>query len=113
MLIDINTIHPVYTNFHFFILRDQDSLEESARICVRRRVLTLPGYFLSTKLWDMLVVYKGELVAAIEFKSQVDSSFGDNFDNLAEEAIGTAHDVWIAYREALSGRMCLVHFLGG
>jgi hypothetical protein len=34
-------------------------------------MLTLPGYFRLTKLWDLLVIYKGELIAAIELKSQV------------------------------------------
>ena len=85
---------------------------ESAEICVRRRALTLPGYFRSTKLWDMLVVYKGELVAAIEFKSQVGPSFGNNFNNRAEEAIGTAHDFWTAYREGAFGRNSPRPFLG-
>ena len=35
---------------------------------------------------------EGRLVAAIEFKSQVGPSFGNNANNRAEEAIGTAHD---------------------
>ena len=85
---------------------------ESAEICVNRRALTLPGYFRSTKLWDMLVVYKGELVAAIEFKSQVGPSFGNNLNNRAEEAIGTAHDFWTAYREGAFGRNSPRPFLG-
>ena len=85
---------------------------EAAEICVKRGALTLPGYFRSTKLWDMLVVYKGELVAAIEFKSQVGPSFGNNFNNRAEEAIGTAHDFWTAYREGAFGRNSPRPFLG-
>ncbi|TCO81532.1 type II restriction enzyme [Plasticicumulans lactativorans] len=67
-----------------------------------RAMLTLPGYFRPTKLWDLLVVYRGELVAAIELKSQV-GSFGNNFNNRTEEAIGTAHDLWTAYREGAFG----------
>ena len=39
-------------------------------------MLTLPGFFRPTKLWDMLVMYQGQLVAALEFKSQVAPSFG-------------------------------------
>lgn len=70
-----------------------------ADICLKRRVLTLPGYFRPTKLWDMLVMNDGRLIAAIEFKSQVGPSFGNNFNNRAEEAIGTAVDLWTAYRE--------------
>lgn len=61
--------------------------------------LELPGYFRPTKRWDMIVVYKGQLVAALEFKSQVGPSFGNNFNNRSEEAIGTAQDLWTAFRE--------------
>lgn len=42
-------------------------------------------------------------MAAIEFKSQVGPSFGNNFNNRAEEAIGTGHDFWTAYREGAFG----------
>ena len=68
-----------------------------------RRVVTLPGYFRPTKLWDLLVINEGRLIAAIEFKSQVGPSFGNNFNNRVEEAIGTAHDLWTAYREGAFG----------
>lgn len=61
--------------------------------------LELPGFFRPTKRWDLVVVYKGKLVAAMEFKSQRGPSFGNNFNNRSEEAIGTAHDLWTAYRE--------------
>jgi hypothetical protein len=40
---------------------------------------------------------------AIELKSQVGPSFGNNFNNRAEEAIGTAHDFWTAYRDGAFG----------
>ena len=75
-----------------------------AEICLQRRVLTLPGYFRPTKLWDMLVINDDRLVAALEFKSQVGPSFGNNFNNRAEEAIGTAVDLWTAYREGAFGQ---------
>jgi len=75
-----------------------------AQIHQERAVLTLPGYFRPTKLWDLLVIYKGELIAAIELKSQVGPSFGNNFNNRTEEAIGTAHDLWTAYREEAFGK---------
>lgn len=74
-----------------------------AKICRNRAMLTLPGYFRPTKLWDLLVIYKGELIAAIELKSQV-GSFGNNFNNRTEEAIGTSHDLWTAYREEAFGK---------
>ena len=47
---------------------------------------------------------EGELIAAIEFKSQAGPSFGNNFNNRCEEAIGTAHDFWTAFREGAFGR---------
>jgi hypothetical protein len=75
-----------------------------AQIHQQRSVLTLPGYFRPTKLWDLLVIHKGELIAAIELKSQVGPSFGNNFNNRTEEAIGTAHDFWTAYREGAFGK---------
>ena len=31
-------------------------------------------------------------------------SFGNNFNNRTEEAIGTAHDLWTAYREGAFGQ---------
>lgn len=74
-----------------------------AEIHQKRAMLTLPGYFRPTKIWDLLVLYKGELIAAIELKSQV-GSFGNNFNNRTEEAIGTAHDLWTAYREEAFGK---------
>jgi hypothetical protein len=68
-----------------------------------RRALTLPGYFRPTKLWDLLVINEGRLVAALEFKSHVGPSYGNNANNRAEEAVGTAHDFWTAYREGAFG----------
>jgi type II restriction enzyme len=74
----------------------------SAQVRLTRQVLTLPGFFRPTKLWDLLVLNEGRLVAALEFKSQV-GSFGNNFNNRTEEAIGTAVDLWTAYREKAFG----------
>lgn len=74
-----------------------------AEICLQRQLLTLPGYFRPTKLWDMLVMNHGRLVAAMELKSQVGPSFGNNFNNRTEEAIGTAVDLRTAYREGAFG----------
>ena len=74
-----------------------------ANIHLTRQVLTLPGYFRPTKLWDMLVTNEGRLVAAVEFKSQVGPSFGNNCNNRVEEAIGNAVDLWTAFREGALG----------
>lgn len=65
----------------------------------RKKRLELPGFFRPTKEWDLLVVRDGTLVAAIEAKSQVGPSFGNNFNNRTEEAMGSALDLWTAYRE--------------
>lgn len=73
-----------------------------ATIHRKRNVVVLPGYFRPTKLWDPLIVNEGRLIAALEFKSQVGPSFGNNLNNRAEEAIGSAHDLWTAYREGAS-----------
>jgi hypothetical protein len=58
----------------------------------------LPGYFRPCKEWDLVVVIDSVLVATLEFKSQV-GSFGNNFNNRVEEAIGNAVDLHTAYRE--------------
>jgi hypothetical protein len=58
----------------------------------------LPGWFRAEKQWDLLVVVDGRLIAAMEFKSQV-GSFGNNFNNRTEESLGSATDIWTAYRE--------------
>ena len=75
-----------------------------ALIHQKRSLLTLPGYFRPTKLWDLLVTHEGQLIVAIELKSHVGPSFSNNFNNRAEEALGTGHDLWTAYREDAFGR---------
>jgi hypothetical protein len=77
---------------------------DTAAIHRQRALLTLPGFFRPTKLWDLLVIDKGRLIAAVELKSQVGPSFGNNFNNRTEEAIGTAHDFQTAYREGAFGK---------
>jgi len=62
------------------------------------KFLELPGWYRPEKKWDLLVVSDGMLLAGIEFKSQV-GSFGNNYNNRTEEAIGSAVDLWAAYRE--------------
>ena len=58
----------------------------------------LPGYFRPSKDWDFVIISpKKNLIAAIELKSQV-GSFGNNVNNRAEEAIGSAVDLWTAYK---------------
>lgn len=77
-------------------LRDHD---------IRARTgLELPGYYRPEKKWDLLVIVDGQLLVAIECKSHVGPSFGNNFNNRNEEAIGNAEDVWTAYREGRLGK---------
>lgn len=62
------------------------------------KYIELPGWYRPEKKWDLLIVADGKLLAGIEFKSQV-GSFGNNYNNRTEEAIGSATDIWAAYRE--------------
>jgi hypothetical protein len=67
--------------------------------CIYTRDNQLPGYFRPTKDWDFLIISPAKrLIAVIEFKSQV-GSFGNNFNNRTEEALGSAVDLWTAFRE--------------
>lgn len=61
--------------------------------------LELPGFFRPTKEWDILMVKDDQLIFALELKSQVGPSFGNNFNNRTEEAMGSALDLWTAYRD--------------
>lgn len=65
----------------------------------RKRAVELPGFFRPTKEWDLPVVKDRVLIAAIEAKSQAGPSFGNNFNNRTEEAMGSALDLWTAFRE--------------
>ena len=71
----------------------------SHRYVFHKKTLELPGYFRPTKEWDLLVIRDHTLIAAIEAKSQVGPSFGNNFNNRTEEAMGSALDLWTAFRE--------------
>lgn len=63
------------------------------------RAPTLPCYFRPAKDWDLIVKVGQDLLAVIEIKAHV-GSFGNNFNNRVEEALGNATDFWSAYREA-------------
>lgn len=66
---------------------------------IHTAVTTLPGYFRATKNWDLVVVIDGVLLASIEFKAHIGPSFGNNFNNRVEEALGNSADLLTAYRE--------------
>jgi hypothetical protein len=65
----------------------------------RRGRVELPGYYRAEKKWDLVVVADGRLFATVEFKAQVGPSFGNNYNNRTEEALGNAADYWAAFRE--------------
>jgi hypothetical protein len=67
--------------------------------CIYAKGNKIPGFFRPTKDWDLLIISpKGKLISVLEFKSQV-GSFGNNFNNRTEEALGSAVDLWTAFRE--------------
>ena len=61
---------------------------------------TISGFFRPTKEWDLVVTSGNDLVAVVEVKSQV-GSFGNNFNNRVEEALGNATDFWAAYKKGI------------
>lgn len=64
----------------------------------------LPGYYRPTKAWDLVVVHNDILVAAIELKALGGPSFGNNYNNRIEEALGNAIDLDRANLTSLVGR---------
>jgi hypothetical protein len=69
-----------------------------------RTGVEIPGFYRPTKKWDVVVVRDGRLCAAVELKSQVGPSFGNNFNNRTEEALGNSVDVWRAFQQGVLGR---------
>jgi hypothetical protein len=64
----------------------------------------LPGYFRPNKAWDLVVVHKEVLVAAIELKALGAPSYGNNYNNRVEEALGNSMDLSQANLSRLAGR---------
>jgi Restriction endonuclease XhoI len=69
---------------------------------IKQKGMELPGFYRPTKNWDLVVVERGILVAAIELKSQ-SGSVSNNFNNRTEEAIGNALDLRRAYQAGSLG----------
>jgi len=67
--------------------------------------VVLPGVFRPTKQWDLVVIHRGVLVAAIELKGigGDEKSIGKNYNNRVEEALGNSIDVGRANDAALVG----------
>ena len=57
---------------------------------------TLPGFFRPSKNFDFVIIHDQIPVVALEFKS-INSSFGNNMNNRADEAIGQGTDLNAMY----------------
>ena len=88
----------------------QENGLESASLHRLGSNVTIPGFFRATKNWDLIIVHKGILVAAIEMKS-MGSSFGNNLNNRAEEILGQSLDFLKAHERRIF-RDCPKPFLG-
>ncbi|MCR4314749.1 MAG: PaeR7I family type II restriction endonuclease [Planctomycetes bacterium] len=84
-----------FINFFFHLIRESGIPDAN----IFTRATTLPGYFRPTKDWDLVVIVDERLLASIEFKAHVGPSFGNNFNNRVEEALGNSLDLLTAYRE--------------
>jgi hypothetical protein len=73
---------------------------EDIRITKSQR-LELPGYYRPQKQWDLVVAHQNTLVAAFELKALGGPSFGNNYNNRVEEALGSAVDLRRAALEKL------------
>lgn len=86
------------------LIRDAFIEQGFSSDAVRYRTgIEIPGYYRATKKWDLVVVDRQRLVAAVELKSHIGPSFGNNFNNRTEEALGNAVDVWRAYEAGAFG----------
>ena len=81
-----------------------DASDGKCKFHIGKSAPTLPGFFRPTKCWDIVATIEDKLVAVIEFKSQAGPSFGNNFNNRTEEALGSATDFWTAFREGAFGK---------
>jgi hypothetical protein len=88
-----------FVNLISAIVRDA-GLDDFSIHTKEKKPRTLPGFFRPAKEWDLVIVSGADLVAAIEVKSQV-GSFGNNFNNRVEEALGNATDFWSAYTKGI------------
>jgi hypothetical protein len=75
---------------------------DDAQVHTGKTTSQLPGYFRPHKSWDVVVTSRGNLVAAIELKSQV-GSIGNNFNNRSEEVLGSGIDLHSAIQEEAFG----------
>lgn len=93
--------HPVVNLIARFFLDAGYPVES---IAASGKGTVLPGFFRPNKAWDLVVIHEEVLVAAIELKSLGNPSFGKNYNNRIEEALGNAIDLDQAYQAGLAGR---------
>ncbi len=62
-----------------------------------RELIDLPGTYRSAMVWDLLLLDEGIPVGAIDFVSQVGSSFGRNYNNRISDMVAVAADFNRAY----------------
>ena len=86
-----------FTNLFIDIIK-ANGLPEAAVFRDGKKALNLPGHFRPIKEWDLVVIQRDRLVAALEFKS-MGSSFGNNLNNRSEEVLGVALDLWTTFRK--------------
>ena len=67
-----------------------------------RSGVEVPGFYRPTKKWDVVVIRNERLCAAVELKSMA-GSYGKNLNNRTEEALGSAGDVWAAFKAGTLG----------
>lgn len=67
-----------------------------------RSGVEVPGFYRPTKQWDLVVIRNDRLCAAVELKSMA-GSYGKNLNNRSEEALGSATDIWAAFKQGTLG----------
>jgi hypothetical protein len=67
-----------------------------------RSGVEVPGFYRPTKKWDVVVIRGERLCAAVELKSMA-GSYGNNLNNRTEEALGSAADIWAAFKAGTLG----------
>jgi len=67
-----------------------------------RSGVEVTGFYRPTKKWDLVVIREQRLCAAVELKSMA-GSYGKNLNNRSEEALGSATDIWAAFKAGTLG----------
>jgi hypothetical protein len=60
----------------------------------------LPGLFLSSRQWDLVLFHQGQVLCAFRMVSSDKTGDQEPAEGLVNDAIGSAHELWGAYRES-------------